>query len=256
MSNQSLLPYEKQYPERLVIDDTVTSWDVEAPDYNPPINPEFWMIQQKLEEKGVVLVDEKELNRLATLNNQQATESYGEAILAVRHPLGRTGINGVLGYTFEYATAGESGAADMAIVRTGDQDREILLVRNRNKWSLPGGFCDNDEERADRRIAALREAYEETSLDLTQLAQQGLVRTVEELHVKPNSRRSTDMGYLTNQVEGVMLPDSEMGDEAEPGDDAEAVAWITYHDLYGLQESKQISKDHFNYAVKALTVLE
>ncbi len=252
MSNQTLLPIEKIYPPRFVLSDPLVSWDVEVSSYTPEVSPNFEQAAERLESHGVIVPSQLSFARLATLNNRQAIEQYGPGVISVRNPLGRTGINGT-GIFYE---AGESGVADMAILRRTKADLlEVAMVFNRNKWSLPGGFVENGSERVNRRIAALREAEEEVGLDLSVFDNHGLVETLVPLHVKPSSRRSVDMAYITNQVEMLLLPDDACEDELRAGDDAERAEWVSLSEVQLRRRQGLVSDDHFSYITAAFEKL-
>lgn len=249
MTKQTSLPVEKGYPERLHVTDTNVSWEVEVPAYSPPIHPDMQTLIPRLEAAGVDSLSRlSDLDRLATLSNRQASEEYGDEIVSLRNPLGRTGING----SGIYYVAGESVTADCAVIRMGKYGHELALVYNRGKWRIPGGFADNETEKHDRRSLVIREVYEEINIDLTEQAEANLIHTLLPAHVKENSRRSCDLGYLSNQVEVVLLSDQACSTDMKAGDDAEAAAWQTSAGILDLKRKGLISKDHFMYMTKAL----
>lgn len=246
MTNQSHLGIEKKYPERLAVPNEYTSWDTAYDVYTPPINPDFTTVAERLLEQGVEIADEKILRDIAKLSTQQAAEIVGPAIADVRHPLGRTGING----TGIFWKAGKSRTADMVILRDDNfSGLEIALVFNRGKWRLPGGFIepsDND----DLKNTALREGAEETAIDVAALAEQA--ETIIPEQVKPGSSRSVDLGYVTSQVEAVLLPDIEMSFDLAANDDVEAAGWFNHEEVLNhYREHRHISPDHFSYMVQA-----
>lgn len=246
MSNQTQLGKEKEYPDRLMVPDRWTSWDHEVDFYTPPIYPDFSTIAERLYEQGIEVADEESLITLAKLSTKQAAEIVGPAIADARHPLGRTGING----TGVFWKAGKSRTADMAIMRDNPTaEIEIALVFNRGKWRLPGGFIEENDG-GDLKNTAIREGTEETGLDLTNLGDQ--TETLIPEQVKPNSSRSVDFGFVTSQVEVVLLPDVEMSFDLAADDDAETAGWFSRDDvLYHHQELGQVSPDHFAYAKQA-----
>lgn len=251
MPNQSLLPVERGYPERLPVPNELTQWDephsvyIDAPVYARGDN-----LIELLADVGVEVANPTELRILGMLPTRQAVEVFGPAIERIRNPLGRTGING----TGIFYQAGEAPAADMAITRWHpEHGRQIALVYSR-RWGLPGGFCESGEK-DDRRQAAVREAYEETGLDITHIPLALPVQTLFPVHVKPNSKRSVDYGFITTQVEYAALSDYRDGDNMLANDDAEAADWFTLHEVKELLEQGQMSPDHLGYAMRALTYM-
>ena len=242
MTNQSTLSIEKGYPARVPVPDPLTSWGREYPGYLPNVFPDAPRTLDLLERKGLVIRTYKELGILGELSNRQAVDTYGDAVLNVRNPLGRTGING----TGIYYKAGKSTTADIAIMRATNEP-QIILVYNRGKWSLPGGFKEPGD--TDGLSIALREGQEETGLPLEDLD----IRTLIKSHTKGNSRRSTDLAYLSNTVATVTLPDPTLGEQLLAGEDAEDAKWFTATALAELVTQKQISVDHTSYAQQAFS---
>jgi|GEM_PF-3463531 len=243
MANQTLIEKDQKYPVRFRLSDQDTDWNLEVDYYNPPYYPDFDLLAERLAAKGVEVPDIKTLSAVAKLSTAQAAEIVGPAIVDIRHPLGRTGING----SGIYYNAGKSQTADLAVIREiPNKGRQIALVFNRSKWRLPGGFMD-PEDYGNHRRTALREGYEEINLDLANLSENGHFNTLIPEHIKPNSSRSADLGYLTTQVEVVVLPVPEIGDDLKAGDDAEDAAWVYELDALELGRDRKISKDHYQY---------
>lgn len=247
MSNQSKLPTEKGYPERLALGEGANDWAEEVPAYSiAPLNPDFKGTAERLEARGVIVESEHALRQLATLTTKQALELYGPAVQEVRNPLGRTGING----TGIFYNAGEAPAADMAVLRQYPEiGLEIALVYSR-RWGLPGGFVEPGDG-PDRRVTAVREGSEELGIDLTPFLNAGLVKTLVPLGVKPNSKRSVDYGFITTQVEHVVLPEAGYGDAIIGSDDAEQAGWFTPEGVAELAAQKTLSSDHYDYIKQA-----
>lgn len=218
--------------------DDQVSWDKENRDYTPPIVPDFRTAQEKLEAKGVLISDRVAFERIGMLSNRQAVETYGEAILDLRHPLGRTGLNG----TGVFWNAGNSATADFALGRRTEQGLELALIYNRGRWGLPGGFLDPGEDADDRTAAGLRECCEETGLDLSPVAH--MARPITEVHIKPQSKRSVDFGFISNQVIGLLLPKEAIDETLHASDDAEAANWFTVQEIADLPN---VSPDHRGY---------
>lgn len=246
MSNQSKVGIDKKYPPRWEMPDLVAQWTTGLHEYPAPIHPDFETIQERLAAKGVEVPHLEALKRLGALTTSEAVEEYGEAIARVRHPLGRTGINGT-GIFYE---AGPSRTADIAVMRRTMQNLELALVYNRGKWRLPGGFID-PADNGDLRNTAIREGEEELGIPLAHLANE--VETIVPEGVKPNSSRSVDMAYIMHQVELVVLPDPEMGDDIKANDDAEEAGWFTPGEVAEIIEKKQMSRDPSVYALLAFS---
>lgn len=250
MVNQTTIDADKKYPGRTVLEDAHTNWDVYLPDYYPPLYPKFGRVRELLLIQGIDIKTASALQRLATLSTRQAIVTYGEAIEKVRHPLGRTGING----TGRLWSAGMSRTADLAITRDEpDQGSQILLVFNRRKWRLPGGFEDQEKDGLNNRQAtALREGEEETGLPLFGLADAGYFDVIREEHVKSNSSSSVDLAYISNYVGLLHLPEPRLGDDiVAQEEEVEAIAWFNQTGLSNLRTNRQISVDHFQYATEA-----
>ncbi len=103
----------------------------------------------------------------------------------------------------------------VAVVILIESRNQVLLVRRgidpeRGRWALPGGFVDFGEDPA---LAAIREAKEETGLD---------VRITRLLSVmKPPDVVTIVIAYAATPV----------GGELAAGDDAEHAAWFTAENL-------------------------
>jgi len=247
--NQTELGSPEGKPARTPLSDEQTSWDVELPDYNPPLYEEVGRSIDLLMRKGIEVPSEADVLRLGGLTTTQAVELFGPAIKELRNPLGRTGI----GLTGEFWQAGPALTADIAITRTDPVDGlQIALVENRGSLHLPGGFYREKSDHGSRAETAIREAEEETALDIYELGIQDQVVELTAEHVKPRSSRSADLGYISNQLFGIHLPDSAMGDYLRSGGDALASRWVREAELHRLISENAISPDHAYYAKLAL----
>ncbi len=108
----------------------------------------------------------------------------------------------------------------------------IVLIKRKNPpygWALPGGFVDYGES---FETAAVREAKEETGLDVTDLKQ---------MHTYSNPNRDARMHtastVFTGRAEGV----------PKAGDDAGEIALFSQHDLPELAfDHAEILADYFS----------
>lgn len=258
--NQTHLDVDKSYPQRQILADHLTSWDIFAPDYSPPLpkKPDFDIVQKRLEEAGLLVDSPEELDNLVKLETAEAVGIFGEVVASLRHPLGRTGING----TGIFNKAGASLTADMVLMRFHpDYRAQVALAFTRNKWSLPGGFVEPGEE-ADRRLSAVREAWEEISIDLREcsLSDEDGFMTLVDGEVKPRSPRAADFGWINNEVTGHLLADYTDGDSIAPGtvDDRETITdarWFSIPEVGRLKVGVEISPDHCRYISRGVRKL-
>lgn len=110
-------------------------------------------------------------------------------------------------------------AAAAVIVR---EDGRLLLIRRGTepqcgRWSVPGGRVEPGETVAE---AAVREAFEETGARVRAERELGVVRV-------PAGR---DLEYEVHDVAATFL-----GGTLRPGDDADAVRWVSPEELPGLE---------------------
>lgn len=101
-----------------------------------------------------------------------------------------------------------------------DDDGRLLVVRRgrapaRGRWSLPGGRVESGERAAD---AAAREVREETGLQVEVASFLGFL---EHIH---GDHHIVILDFLAAVV----------GGQLAAGDDADAVAWVTRHELDAL----------------------
>lgn len=109
----------------------------------------------------------------------------------------------------------------VAVVVLITRDEEVLLVQRANdpgrgKWALPAGFVDPDE---DPRAAAIREAGEETGLEVEITSLIGLFH------------RPDEDGLADLVIAYSALP---VGGSLRAGDDASAACWFSAAALDGL----------------------
>ena len=114
-----------------------------------------------------------------------------------------------------------------------DENSKILLVRRKNDpfkgmLSIPGGFI-NEGETAEN--AMIREAKEETSLDVEPIAILGVYSDPQ----RDPRMHTISVTFITRIVQG----------SENARDDAAALQWINIEDeLDGLIQSQQIAFDH------------
>lgn len=141
------------YPERAVLPDDQTDWDVHAEDYSPAdFTAEFvyenegvWA-DASLEREGI---EAREL-----LDVQIEYDEEGRPL----NPYGRTGLRG-------RGALGRYGANPCggAIIMSDDEQEIVVVERKSGHIGLPGGFM-NPGETAEQ--AAIREVQEETQIEL------------------------------------------------------------------------------------------
>jgi len=106
------------------------------------------------------------------------------------------------------------------------QDNKVLLVkrngsRGYGQWAVPGGYINHDET---TRAAALRELYEETSIDLINVDKARELAMCVEENIDDLSVRTLGINYLY-----AVHKDVELNPVA--GDDADEVQWVSLEDI-------------------------
>lgn len=251
--NQTTLGVDKKYLPRFKLPDIYTFWDSAAPEYNPatPVHPDcdFVAVQERLAQAGLEIASVQDLTEMAKMDTDDAAYNFGEAVRRIRHPLGRTGING----TGVFHKTGPSYTADVVALRDHpDAGPQVALVHVRGKWAIPGGFMEDADE-GDAVVAGIRELWEETNLDVRDwhLGIDDPLEMLIEDEVKPQSRKSADLGWLINNVTGVMLPDWKQGETLaigteDPSEEIDAVGWFNCYELDTVIASN-IGQDHRRY---------
>lgn len=122
---------------------------------------------------------------------------------------------------YTYAYPRPAVTVDMIVLSNIDNKNHILLIQRRNepfkdKWALPGGFIDIDEE---IETAAYRELKEETSIENIKLNQ---FKTYGKPGRDPRGRTISILfyGYL-----------KDLNQKIEAGDDAKNTQWFPLEKL-------------------------
>ena len=122
-------------------------------------------------------------------------------------------------YTYNYAKP--SVTTDCILIRKSGQEKEILLIKRKydpfmEKWALPGGFVEIDEDLDD---GARRELEEETGLKNIDLIQ---FRAYGKPGRDPRGRTISVVyyGFITNENSTI-----------KAGDDAAEAAWFNLNAL-------------------------
>lgn len=126
---------------------------------------------------------------------------------------------------------------DAVIFRHIRKNTEVLLINRKNepfvdKWALPGGFVDQDE---DLEKAAIRELFEETGIKINSLSQ---LRAFGKPHRDPR-------GHMISVAFTGTTNDS---DVAKAGDDAADAQWFPINAL------PELAFDHdeiINFAIQS-----
>lgn len=227
--NLTKLSRPPEYPERFVVEDDQTGWDVELPEYQE--RP--YCITENLSKAMRKQVAEPEI--MAYVERSFEGVRLDEAGRPL-HPQGRTGIGG-RGHLYAW---GESLTVDAVVARHSVAGDELLVIRKpgETKPALPGGFLKPSEDVVD---AALRETQEETALTIDYSPPRIMGRLI------TRSKRTTDNVWITTT--GVFLPlnDSESLQTPEGGDDAAEAAWLPLS-----QEMLLLMSDHHRVLVQTV----
>jgi 8-oxo-dGTP diphosphatase len=140
--------------------------------------------------------------------------------------------------SFTYPYARPAVTVDCIIYRKNTEgSNEIVLIKRGNepykdRWALPGGFIEMDEELEE---AAKRELFEETGIDHNDLQQLFTVGTI-----------GRDPRHRTISIIYAGVYNSETM-EIKAGDDAKEAIWFAVSDL------PQLAFDHIKIINKAFT---
>ena len=137
---------------------------------------------------------------------------------------------------YTYAYPRPAVTVDIIVLRKVNDQQELLLIERlnepyKNKWALPGGFVDIDEE---LEIAAYRELQEETSIKNIELSQ---FHTFGKLGRDPRGRTISIIYYGELNDHNQLI---------QAGDDAKNLDWFPVNNLPNL------AFDHSNIVQKFL----
>ncbi len=126
--------------------------------------------------------------------------------------------------TYNYKYPHPAVTTDVVVFTIRQQKLEVLLIRRKNepykdKWALPGGFVDIDE---DLDVCALRELQEETNVSGIYLEQ---LYTFGDTHRDPRERIITVAYYALAPAEKL---------NPQPGSDATDTKWFVVGQLPSL----------------------
>lgn len=126
-----------------------------------------------------------------------------------------------MSYTYDYPRP--MVCVDIVVLRKATDSHEILLIQRLNepfkdRWALPGGFIEMDEDLIDSAYRELKEETSITNLELQQLKAYG----------KPGR---DPRGRTISVVFGGFLKEEQ---DAKAGDDAQHLNWFPIDQLPGL----------------------
>jgi 8-oxo-dGTP diphosphatase len=121
-----------------------------------------------------------------------------------------------MSYIYEYPRPAVT--VDVVLLKVLDNKLKVLLIQRKmppfeNRWALPGGFLDIDEE---LETAARRELYEETGLKIGKLLELGAFAKIG----RDPRGRTLSVAYLSIHISTSAL-------RAKAGDDAAEVGWFS-----------------------------
>ena len=128
-------------------------------------------------------------------------------------------------------------AADIIILRDGEKGKEVLLIKRghepfKDMWALPGGRLEENET---IEQCAIREAKEETNLDIT-------IERLIGVYSDPNRdpRKIVAVAFLCSATGNV-----------REGDDAKAFKWVPIEDALQME----LAADHNKILKDAIRIL-
>ncbi len=208
-----------EYPDRFPVPDSLVSWDIVYPGYDPPyyVSP-------------VVLRNDSTANPIGWADPEDMSKMPGRPVESFSGPLkfdeggkplnpaGRTGIagRGLLGKW------GPNYAADPIITRINSDTKQLEMLavqrRDNGQWAIPGGMVDKGEEVAG---TLARELREETGVTLDM----GRGRLIYRGYV--DDPRNTDNAWMETTAKHLHMP-PETADAMvlAAGSDARAVRWL------------------------------
>jgi ADP-ribose pyrophosphatase len=208
-----------EYPERFPVPDTLVSWKIDYPGYNPPYYVSPVVLKNDCTENPAGWADPEDMSKMG----ETPVESFAgrlmfEANGAPLNPAGRTGIagRGLLGKW------GPNYAADPIITRINGRTRQLEMLaiqrRDNGQWAIPGGMVDKGEEVTG---TLARELQEETGVKLDMgrghLIYRGYV----------DDPRNTDNAWMETTAKHLHLPpETADGMLLAAGSDARAVRWL------------------------------
>ena len=156
---------------------------------------------------------------------------------------------------------GPNPTADTIVTRNNVEKQVLLVKRSKwasaepSKWSIPGGFVDTLSKRGEEwkegyetpLMAAKREVYEETGLDLSSIPNDKfhLIGVYDSLERDP---RNTKESWVKSHSFTVDIP-GDMGDNVVGMDDAESARWFTVDELNSMNKS-EFAFDHVDRLIE------
>jgi ADP-ribose pyrophosphatase len=215
------------YLNRQRVPDAMTSWEVNMPQYSPPVL-DLPRGLTRFRKEGDAPQDH-DPSAISAFKSLEVTEVMRNEVGYPLNPIGRTGLSG-RGILDKW---GPTEAADPVVTRFNPQTNqlEVLLIQRNDtgEWAFPGGKLDEGET---AQAAAGRELIEEAgiigvTLDFTEadIVYAGYV----------DDSRNTDNAWMESTALHLHLNDDEAAAVViRAGSDADAARWAAVTDeLYG-----------------------
>jgi ADP-ribose pyrophosphatase YjhB (NUDIX family) len=230
------------YENRLLVPEMYKSWDVEWPEYDPPVYTDNQKRQQGLMQGWWHDGNPKEVDYSACPTHTGTGIVRVDANGYPMHPDGRQGlrgqgVQGSLAATF---------AGDAITFHDKVDSLDVLMVKRKSGlWAWPGGVVDPGES-IDGLQTAVREQKEETGIQFDSAIYNELYRGTS------GDPRDTDWAWWETVAHYTVLGPNAQVDELNPDyDEVDGADWKPVNEV--LDNMQEVYAAHGSFLIKALS---